>query len=75
MPRAAQTAFGNSSTLRETSTAGLRLGQHVRHAKFGDGVILNCEGHGSSARVQVNFQRAGTKWLVVAYANLEAVGV
>jgi len=54
---------------------GLHLGQHVRHARFGEGVIMNCEGKGSSARVQVNFSNAGTKWLVLAYANLESVGV
>ncbi|HSG10844.1 MAG TPA: DNA helicase II [Gammaproteobacteria bacterium] len=60
-------------SFRPASVGGLQLGQHVRHAKFGDGVIMNCEGQGSSARVQVNFSRAGTKWLVLAYANLEAV--
>ncbi len=50
---------------------GIRLGQHVRHKKFGDGVILNCEGQGAHARVEVNFESAGTKWLVLSYANLE----
>ncbi|HEY8520414.1 MAG TPA: DNA helicase II [Gammaproteobacteria bacterium] len=50
---------------------GVRLGQRVRHGKFGEGVVLNSEGSGAHARVQVNFERAGTKWLVVAYANLE----
>jgi ATP-dependent DNA helicase UvrD/PcrA len=54
--------------------ATLQLGQQVRHRKFGEGVILNYEGQGNSARVQVNFARAGTKWLVVSYANLERVG-
>ena len=49
----------------------MRLGQHVRHGKFGDGVVLAWEGSGSHARVQVNFATAGTKWLVLAYANLE----
>ena len=52
-------------------SAGVRLGQRVRHRKFGDGVVLDCEGSGANARVQVNFERVGTKWLVVAYANLE----
>jgi DNA helicase-2/ATP-dependent DNA helicase PcrA len=47
------------------------LGQHVRHGKFGEGVILNYEGAGSHARVQVNFEAVGTKWLVMSYANLE----
>ena len=50
---------------------GIRLGQRVRHNKFGDGVILNCEGQGAHARVEVNFERAGTKWLVLGYANLD----
>ena len=51
---------------------GFRLGQRVRHAKFGEGVILQCEGDGSQARVQVNFADAGIKWLMLAYANLQA---
>ena len=52
---------------------GFNLGQRVRHAKFGEGVVLNAEGQGRSARVQVNFEEAGSKWLVVAYANLSSV--
>ena len=51
--------------------APMRLGQRVRHPKFGDGVVLAWEGSGSHARVQVNFETAGTKWLVLAYAKLE----
>jgi len=51
---------------------GLRLGQSVRHPKFGEGVVLNYEGEGAHARVQVNFKSEGTKWLVMAYAKLEA---
>ena len=51
--------------------APFRLGARVRHGKFGDGVVLAWEGSGSHARVQVNFETAGTKWLVLAYANLE----
>src|SRR6267143_1484059 len=43
----------------------------VRHGKFGEGVILNVEGNGAHARVQVSFERQGTKWLMVQYANLE----
>jgi DNA helicase-2/ATP-dependent DNA helicase PcrA len=50
---------------------GIRLGQRVHHKKFGDGVILNCEGQGAHARVEVNFESAGTKWLVLSYANLD----
>ncbi|MCB1875260.1 MAG: DNA helicase II [Chromatiales bacterium] len=53
--------------------SGLNLGQRVLHAKFGEGVVLNYEGQGHSARVQVNFEAVGTKWLVVSYANLQTV--
>jgi DNA helicase-2/ATP-dependent DNA helicase PcrA len=49
-----------------------RLGQSVRHRKFGEGTVVSFEGSGEHARVQVNFHRAGSKWLVLAYAKLEA---
>lgn len=49
-----------------------RVGQSVRHAKFGVGVIIDAEGRGSDARVQVNFRDAGVKWLALEYAKLEA---
>jgi DNA helicase-2/ATP-dependent DNA helicase PcrA len=50
---------------------GYAVGQHVLHPKFGEGVILDYEGQGSHARVQVSFAEAGAKWLVLAYAKLE----
>jgi ATP-dependent DNA helicase UvrD/PcrA len=50
---------------------GIRLGQNVVHAKFGSGVVTDIEGAGAHARVQVNFDEAGSKWLVLAYANLQ----
>ena len=52
---------------------GFTLGQRVIHPKFGEGVVLNAEGQGNGARIQVNFETVGSKWLVVAYANLTAV--
>ena len=51
----------------------LKLGQRVRHASFGEGVVVDAEGSGAHARVQVNFEDAGAKWLVLAYANLAAL--
>ena len=50
--------------------SGLRVGQGVAHAKFGQGVIVACEGRGADARVQVNFGGAGMKWLALEYAKL-----
>ncbi|MCK7550529.1 DNA helicase II [Marinobacter goseongensis] len=51
--------------------SGFSLGQRVRHPKFGEGVVMNSEGTGHHTRVQVNFDE-GAKWLVLAYAPLEA---
>lgn len=59
--------------IEEEAPLGVKLGQRVRHGKFGDGVVLNLEGQGNNARVQVNFERQGTKWLMLSYANLEAL--
>jgi len=57
----------------EPAAPGIRLGARVRHGRFGDGVILNLEGQGPQARVQVNFEQQGAKWLMLSYANLEVV--
>jgi DNA helicase-2/ATP-dependent DNA helicase PcrA len=50
----------------------IKLGQNVRHPTFGTGTVTDYEGTGAHARVQVNFDEAGSKWLVLAYANLSA---
>jgi DNA helicase-2/ATP-dependent DNA helicase PcrA len=50
------------------------LGTRVSHAQFGDGIIIGAEGQGNHARVQVNFEDVGSKWLVLAYANLVVLG-
>jgi ATP-dependent DNA helicase UvrD/PcrA len=52
------------------ASAGWRVGQNVAHPKFGAGVIVNCEGHGADARVQVRFSSGGMKWLALEYAKL-----
>ena len=49
-------------------------GQRVVHARFGEGTVINLEGRGSHARIQVNFGAVGAKWLVLAYANLQPAG-
>lgn len=63
----------NMSHASDGHETGLLLGQRVMHSVFGQGIVLNIEGQGSNARVQVNFDDEGSKWLVAAYANLEAV--
>ena len=59
---------------RRSSTAerpGWRIGQSVKHARFGLGIIIDAEGRGSDARVQVNFRDFGVKWLALEYAKLQ----
>ena len=64
----------NAAPRRSESSggSGFRIGQSVMHAKFGLGVIVNAEGGGTDARVQVNFGQAGMKWLALSVAKLEA---
>jgi len=59
-------------SVRSQASHGFRVGQSVRHAKFGEGVVVNLEGSGDDARVQVNFGVHGVKWLLVAVARLAA---
>ncbi len=66
-------ARGRNRSQPADDVGPFRLGQRVEHPKFGEGIVLTLEGQGSHARVQVNFENAGSKWLVLAYANLEAV--
>ena len=54
-----------------SAPTALRLGAAVNHKKFGLGTVVMIEGQGEHARVQVQFEQTGSKWLVLAYANLE----
>jgi DNA helicase-2/ATP-dependent DNA helicase PcrA len=56
---------------RPRDVGGFRIGQNVTHPKFGSGVIIDAEGQGTDARVQVNFGATGVKWLAVAVAKLQ----
>jgi DNA helicase-2/ATP-dependent DNA helicase PcrA len=71
-PFAAPTAGGADAG--QLGEDGFRLGQRVRHPKFGEGVVLACEGRGAQTRIQINFKEVGSKWLVLAYARLDPVG-
>lgn len=57
----------------EPNEYNLKLGQRVMHPKFGEGVVLSFEGRGETSRVQVKFADSGAKWLIAAFARLEAV--
>lgn len=63
--------FSRATSHESFEQTGFQLGQRVMHRKFGEGVVLNYEGSGDHARVQVNFDEFGSKWLVLAYAKLQ----
>ncbi len=65
--------YGASAGLRQTESAGLKLGQRVLHKKFGEGIVLSLEGEGERARVEVRFESAGSKWLMQAIAKLDPI--
>jgi DNA helicase-2/ATP-dependent DNA helicase PcrA len=56
---------------KSSDVGGFRIGQNVTHPKFGSGVIIDAEGQGTDARVQVNFGATGVKWLAVSVAKLQ----
>jgi len=64
---------GSMFAQEATESTGFALGQRVMHSLFGEGVVLNYEGQGAQARIQVNFDDEGSKWLMVSYAKLEAI--
>ena len=67
-------ALPAGSTTREFKKQhGMSLGSRVNHASFGSGTVVTIEGQGEHARVQVNFEDAGNKWLVLAYADLQSM--
>ncbi|MGY1458565.1 MULTISPECIES: DNA helicase II [unclassified Luteimonas] len=67
-PQAPRRDYGHAVV---EETPGIAVGQGVVHASFGSGVVTDIEGGGAHARVQVNFDGAGSKWLVLAYAKLQ----
>jgi DNA helicase-2/ATP-dependent DNA helicase PcrA len=71
-PSAQQTtgSYGSRPASSPSNDTGYKVGQSVAHAKFGTGIIIDFEGRGADARVQVKFREAGTKWLALAYAKL-----
>ncbi len=72
-PSWAPTSQPKTNSFEPKNDGELHIGQTVEHSKFGLGMITDTEGSGSHARVQVNFESSGSKWLVLAYAKLQPV--
>ena len=65
--------LGKSAANIEEDDAPLRIGQRVTHGKFGEGMVVGCEGQGDRAVVVINFAGAGEKRLMLGYAKLETI--
>ena len=63
--------YGGQPEAAADPGSAIRLGQRVQHSRFGEGVVLECEGRGERARVHVNFIEAGGKWLILGLAKLQ----
>ena len=50
-----------------------KMGQKVKHEKFGFGTVINVEGSDNNTRLQIAFQAQGIKWLIAHLAKLEKV--
>jgi DNA helicase-2/ATP-dependent DNA helicase PcrA len=72
-PSAPATRGPAGATAVASEGSVFKVGQVVEHAKFGQGVIVNAEGRGPDARVQVSFGGGNMKWLALEYAKLKAV--
>ena len=70
-PYGTSSSIASSSLFEESHELGFRMGQRVAHGKYGEGVILQIEGGGERAKIEVNFPEVGSKWLMVGYANLQ----
>ena len=66
-----QASRHESITTTKSSVPAMRIGQSVRHDRFGDGVVVSLEGRGADARAQINFGRQGLKWLALSVAKLQ----
>ncbi len=66
---------GNSSSSSASSSSntsgGFTPGTHVRHPKYGRGLVLRREGAGDSVKLTVSFPGFGQKKLIEKYAGLE----
>ena len=66
-------AVSVATSLAQSETMPFRIGDRVRHAKFGEGIVTALEGAGEQARIQVHFDEAGSKWLLLQLARLTSV--
>jgi len=66
----ALTAGRSTPTPSGAESAGLKVGDDVRHGKWGEGVILHMEGTGDKTEAVVRFPDAGEKRLLLSWAPL-----
>ena len=68
-----KTNFAKNITINQSDLSKLQTGQNVKHAKFGNGKILQIEGEGSNKKATVFFSGIGQKQLLLKFAKLEII--
>jgi DNA helicase II / ATP-dependent DNA helicase PcrA len=64
-------ATGGNYQASSANNYPYKIGQSVRHSKFGEGVVVSYEGNADSLVIKINFGRDGLKSLAMEYAKLE----
>lgn len=79
-PYARQGSTARAATAPRSSTSGVtvgnqqfRVGQGVRHARFGEGTIFGLSGSGLDAQAQIQFRDVGAKTLALGVAKLDII--
>lgn len=68
--KSSQKSTSNLTDYNKTADVAWKLGQKVKHEKFGQGTIINIEGSGDQTRLQIAFIQQGIKWLIAKVAKL-----
>ncbi len=65
--------FKVNRTAPSMNTSHFAVGERVRHRKFGDGTVVSAKSFGNDAILVIDFDTAGTKRLMAAFAKLERI--
>jgi len=68
-PQAVTSSRSFATARGASEEGGIHIGQRVTHHQFGEGTVLQYEGRGEHARIQVRFEKSGTKWLIASFVT------
>jgi DNA helicase II / ATP-dependent DNA helicase PcrA len=63
----------STNAQKKSESYPFKIGQGVRHSKFGEGVVVSYEGNANDLVIKINFGHQGLKALAMEYARLEKI--